>query len=125
MPSVAAIHMRSNTERDRACLNWAQAYERQVDMLNRALQRGEAAGTDLGQERHSLLQQLRAAEKVPPSVMPSAGFTGIFDRHPDQFCRLRDRLSDHLASHWVPPPAHALRPPWGTASRAQVLGCAA
>ena len=45
-----------------------QAYERQVDMLGRALARGEAAGTDLGQERHSLLQQLRAAEQArPPS----------------------------------------------------------
>lgn len=41
-----------------------QAYERHVDQLSRALQRGEEAGADLGQERHSLLQQLRGAEKV-------------------------------------------------------------
>ena len=31
--------------------------------------------------------------------MPSAGFTGTFDRAPHQFCRLLDRLSDHLAFH--------------------------
>ena len=41
-----------------------QAYERQVDALGRALKRGEVDGQDLGQERHSLLQQLRAAEQV-------------------------------------------------------------
>ncbi len=44
-----------------------QAYERQVDALGRALKRGEVDGQDLGQERHTLLQQLRAAEQVLPT----------------------------------------------------------
>jgi hypothetical protein len=35
-----------------------------VDALGRALKRGEVDGQDLGHERHSLLQRLRAAEQV-------------------------------------------------------------
>lgn len=35
-----------------------------MDQLSRALQRGQEAGVDLGQERQSLLQQLQGAEKV-------------------------------------------------------------
>ena len=30
-------------------------------------------------------------------------FTVNFNRRPDQFCRLLDRLSGHLAFHWLPP----------------------
>ena len=47
-----------------------QAYERQIDSLGRALKRGEVDGQDLAQERHSLLQRLRAAEQVLSSAAP-------------------------------------------------------
>ena len=55
------MHLSGVTKAMAAC---RQAYERQVDALGRALKRGEVDGQDLGQERHSLLQQLRAAEQV-------------------------------------------------------------
>ena len=44
-----------------------------MDALGRALKRGEVDGQDLGQERHSLLQQLRAAEQVLHEVPRGSG----------------------------------------------------
>ena len=41
--------------------------------------------------------------------MPSAGFTGTFDPAPDQFRRLLDRRSDHLASHCLQAPCQRQR----------------
>ena len=35
-------------------------------------------------------------------------FTGNFDRAPDQLCQLLDRLSDHLALHWVQGPGDVI-----------------
>ena len=44
-----------------------------------------------------------AVTRPPAPARAKCRFTGIFDRRPDQFYRLLDRLSDHLALHgWEP-----------------------
>lgn len=41
-----------------------QAYERQLDAVNRAMQRGEEAAGGLDRERQAMLEQLRASEQA-------------------------------------------------------------
>lgn len=41
-----------------------QAYERQVEAMNRAMRRGDEAADGLDRERQALLEQLRGAEQA-------------------------------------------------------------
>lgn len=61
-----------------------QAYERQVEAMDRAMKRGDEAAEGLDRERQALLQQLRGAEQVRhrPGFVQGSGVAqrGVWNR---------------------------------------------